>query len=67
SFAANVGGRMIGTSAAFVTSQLANIMPGATAPTKIAYSAAAVAALVYAVGFLASFALPEPKQEALPE
>ncbi|MBI1896910.1 MAG: MFS transporter, partial [Acidobacteria bacterium] len=46
SFAANVGGRMIGTSAAFVTSQLANIMPGATAPTKIAYSAAAVAALV---------------------
>ena len=30
SFAANIGGRMIGTSAALLTTQLANVMPGAT-------------------------------------
>ena len=29
SFAANIGGRMIGTSAALLTTQLANVMPGA--------------------------------------
>lgn len=65
SFAANVGGRMIGTSAALVTTQLAKIMPGATPPTKIAYAAAAVGLFVYAVGLALSFLLPEPKQEAL--
>jgi MFS family permease len=67
SFAANIGGRMIGTSAALLTTQLANDMPGATPFTKLAYSAAAVALLVYAVGFLCSFWLPEPQQEKLPE
>jgi MFS family permease len=67
SFAANIGGRMIGTSAALVTTQLATRMPGAGAATKLAYSAAAVAFLVYAVGFTASFWLPEPKQDKLME
>ena len=67
SFAANVGGRMIGTSAAMVTTQLANVMPGATPATKLAYSAAAVALFVYALGFLSSFRLPEPKHEKLPD
>jgi MFS family permease len=67
SFAANVGGRMFGTSAAFVTTQLANVTPGATPSTKLAYAAAAVALGVYAIGFLASFSLPEPKGEELPE
>lgn len=66
SFAANIGGRMLGTSAALVTAQLSNVMPGATPPTKLAYSAAAVALLVYASGFLLSFFLPEPP-EKLPE
>ena len=67
SFAANIGGRMIGTAAALATTQMANVMPGAGANTKLAYSAAAVAFLVYAVGFLASFWLPEPKQDRLPD
>jgi MFS family permease len=67
SFAANVGGRMIGTSAALLTTQLANVMPGAGPSAKLAYSAAAVAFLVYAVGFTSSFWLPEPRQEKLPE
>ena len=60
SFAANIGGRMIGTSAALLTAQLANAMP-------LAYAAASVALLVYAMGFLSSFWLPEPQQEKLPE
>ncbi len=67
SFAANIGGRMIGTSAALLTTQLANIMTGSTAFTKLAYSASAVALLVYAVGFLSSFWLPEPQRDTLPE
>lgn len=67
SFAANVGGRMVGTSAAMVTTQLANVMPGAGAPMKLAYAAAAVALFVYALGFLSSFWLPEPSQENLPD
>ena len=67
SFAANIGGRMIGTFAALVTTQLANVMPGGGASTKLAYSAAAVAFLVYAVGLTASFWLPEPRQDRLME
>ena len=58
---------MIGTSAALLTTQLANIMPGENPSTKLAYAAAAVALLVYAVGFLASFWLPEPEQDKLPD
>ena len=67
SFAANVGGRMFGTSAALLTTQLANVMPGLTSYTRLAHAAAAVAFLVYLVGFIASFWLPEPQQEKLPE
>ena len=67
SFAANVGGRMIGTSAALLTTQIAAMMPGATPAVHLAYGAAAVAFLVYGIGFVASFWLPEPKQEELPE
>ena len=58
---------MVGTSAAFVTTQLANVVPGNSPSMKLAYSAAIVALAVYAVGFLASFALPEPSAETLPD
>jgi hypothetical protein len=58
---------MIGTSAALLTTQLANVMPGANAATQLAYAAAAVGLLVYAVGLGASFWLPEPKGERLPD
>jgi nitrate/nitrite transporter NarK len=67
SFAANVGGRMVGTSAALLTTQFAAAMPGNTPATHLAYGAAAVAFLVYAIGLIASFWLPEPQQEELPE
>ena len=67
SFAANVGGRMIGTSAALLTAQLANIMPGSAPSARLAYAAAGVVFLVYAVGVVSSSWLPEPKQDKLPE
>jgi MFS family permease len=67
SFAANVGGRMIGTSAAYITTQLVASMPGAGPAAQLAYASALVGTTVYLVGFAASFWLPEPKQEALPD
>jgi hypothetical protein len=67
SFAANIGGRLVGTSFAWVTATLAITTDRAFAPTKVALVAAAVAFSVYLVGFIASFWLPEPKREELPE
>jgi Na+/melibiose symporter-like transporter len=67
SFAANVGGRMIGTSAALVTTQLVPFMPGATAPNRLAYACALVGTAVYVIGFITSFWLPEPGRGELPE
>jgi len=67
SFAANVGGRMIGTSAALLTTSLVASMPGATPPIKLAHAAALVGTAAYVIGFAASFWLPEPRQEHLPD
>jgi MFS family permease len=67
SFSANVGGRMLGTTAALLTTQLAPFMPGAIGPHRTAYAAAAVALFVYALGSLLCFWLPEPQQQALPD
>ena len=67
SFAANVGGRMIGTAAALVTTSIVASMPGATPPIRLAYAAALVGTAAYVIGVIASFWLPEPKQEELPE
>jgi len=66
-FAANIGGRMLGTGFAFVTTTLTNMMPGATPQMKLAYASAAVVTFVYAAGLVASAFLPEPKGEQLPE
>jgi MFS family permease len=65
-FAANVGGRMLGTSFAYVTTQL---QPSFAGPphVQLAMAAATVAAFVYLAGLTLSFFLPEPKGEALPE
>ena len=67
SFATNIGGRVIGTSAVLLTTQLANVMPGASASAQLAYAAACVAFLVYSIALIAGFWLPEPKREQLPE
>jgi MFS family permease len=63
SFAANIGGRLIGTSFAWVTASLAVTSDRAYAPTKVAMVAGAVGLSVYLVGLIASFWLPEPQPE----
>ncbi|WP_428563664.1 MAG: MFS transporter [Solidesulfovibrio sp. DCME] len=61
SFAANIGGRMIGTSFAALTQWIAYWLPGSAAnPTRIAYAAAAIAFSCYLLNIVASFWLPEP-------
>jgi len=71
SFAANVGGRMIGTAANALTLQFflprvtmnAEAWGLASPPSRIAYAAAMTAGLVYLVGLIASFWLPEPSAD----
>jgi hypothetical protein len=64
SFATNVGGRMIGTSAAFLTTNLvAPAMPGITTFDKVAFAAGVVGTAVFVIGFALSFLLPEPPPE----
>ncbi|KAA5541774.1 MFS transporter [Roseiconus nitratireducens] len=60
SFAANIGGRMIGTSFAALTAYLATQLPSG----ETAVAAGIVALLVYAVGAVLSFFLPEPELAA---
>jgi predicted MFS family arabinose efflux permease len=63
SFAANIGGRMLGTSAALLTTSILAYMPGGTATRQLAYAAAFVGFGAYAINVVASFWLPEPKQD----
>ena len=58
SFAANIGGRLVGTSFAWVTAAFA------VTPDLVA---ACVGFGVYLVGFIASFFLPEPPRDELPD
>jgi hypothetical protein len=67
SFAANVGGRMIGTCAALVTTNLVPFMPGAAVPIKLAYASAVVGTAAYVIGVIASFWLSEPRDLELPQ
>jgi hypothetical protein len=67
SFAANVGGRMMGTCAALVTTSLVTAMPGTSVPIRLAYACALVGTTAYVIGFAASFWLPEPKRAELPD
>lgn len=63
SFAANIGGRVLGTSAALVTGFLTTRMPGQST----ALAAAAVAGTVCLLGVVLTAWLPEPEGDALPE
>lgn len=67
SFAANIGGRMFGTMFAWVTTTIVGMFPmiAEQTPNRYAIVAACVAFGVYVLGFLSSFALPEPKAERL--
>jgi len=66
SFAANIGGRMIGTPFAAVTAYLATqaFVPGESPEAKTAYVAAGVATTLYLANLILSFYLPEPKADA---
>jgi MFS family permease len=65
-FAANVGGRMLGTSAALVTTHLAALMPGSSPSDRLTHAATAVGIGVYALAIGLTFLLPEPPAK-LPE
>ncbi len=65
SFASSVGGRTIGVSAALLTTQLANVMPGPGAGVRLSYAAGTVALLACVAGLIGSFWLPEPEGEQL--
>lgn len=64
SFAANIGGRLIGTSFAWVTATLAvqDWVPGGDPTTKLAYTAAAIGTFTFVAGYIVSFWLPEARQ-----
>jgi MFS family permease len=66
SFGASVGGRVIAPVAALATTQLSNVMPGATPTIKLATSMALVAGTAMVIALLLSTRLPEPPAE-LPE
>ena len=65
-FAANVGGRMLGTSAAYVVAHLAAWMPEGVPGAQLSYAAAIVGIGVYSGALILSFWLPEPP-ETLPD
>lgn len=61
SFAANIGGRVLGTAAAFITLTLSAGQPVAA----LAKNGAIVAGVYALIGVILSFWLPEPKEEDL--
>ncbi len=64
SFALNVGGRMVGTSAAYLTTNLvAPLMPGASQFHQVAAAAAVVGGGTYLLALTLSFLLPEVTEE----
>ena len=65
SFAANVGGRMLGTSAALITTNILVYMPESSVSRQLGYAAAVVGFSAYAIGFIASFWLPEPRPDVI--
>jgi MFS family permease len=64
SFATNVGGRMIGTSAALLTTNVIAPMVGAKSTfDNVAVAAGVVGTMVFAIALVLTFFLPEPKPE----
>src|SRR6187401_2831369 len=68
SFAANIGGRLIGTSAAALTATIAGLMPFKdNGPLQFATAAAIVGAGIAFIGLVASFWLSEPSEHRIEE
>ena len=66
SFATNVGGRMIGTMAATLNTELLSPLFSGRNPMKVATAAAVIGGAVYLIALVASFWLPDPKVEPVP-
>ncbi len=64
-FATNIGGRMLGTMAALVNTELlAPLFTSADGnPAKVAIAAAIIGGTVYAIALVLSFLLPPPREE----
>ena len=62
-FAANVGGRMLGTSASFITTHLAAVMPAILPGAQLAYAASIVGVGVYLLALVLTFWLVEPPEK----
>ena len=67
SFVINMGARVIGASGVLFTTQLANVMPGAGAAARLAYSAGTLAVLAFSGSLFGSFWLREPEGNQLPD
>jgi MFS family permease len=63
SFATNLGGRMIGTMAAALNTEVLAGMFTGTTPMRVAMAAGVIGGSVYLIAFLASFLLPSPHAE----
>jgi MFS family permease len=63
SFATNVGGRMIGTMAATLNTEVLSQMFTGPNPMKVATAAAVIGGAVYLIALVTSFFLPQPKME----
>jgi MFS family permease len=66
-FGYSIGGRAIGISAALLTTTLSNVMPGASASARVAYSAGTTAAGALVILLVGSFFLREPEGCHLPD
>ena len=66
-FAISIGARVIGASGVLLTTQLTNLMPGASAAARLAYSAGTLAVLAYSLSLIGSFWLREPEHAQLPD
>jgi MFS family permease len=67
SVAINLGGRLIGSSAAFITPQLAGLIAASNPTLQLAFAMAIVAVAALGTGCAMSFWMPEPKTPNLPE
>lgn len=64
SFATNFGGRMIGTMAATLNTEiLSKMFTDIPRPMQVAYAAAVIGGAVYLIAFVATFLLPSPHEE----
>ena len=65
-FATNVGGRMLGTMAATLNTELLSYAFTGERPQQVAMAAAVIGATVYAVALVLSFLLPSPRADETP-